>query len=246
MADEKEGRVQEIERSLETLESQVRAQIARTQAGARAVLVIGIIIIAVVFGYMTYVTSKIKELATPETLAQMAEDQIMSRVEEYVQTLETTLTGDAEKVVATVREKAIDQIPEIRERVEGYAESLIDQYVDQLEGKIEEVVGEVIEMKRAALDPLIAEAAKPGNDEKIAEEFTDGLRILIEPKLAEVTRDFDQSMTLLEKKLDRLQQPGARLMPEELVEKEAITSILIFINDSIKSGVPAVEGLITG
>ncbi len=59
MVEEREGRVQEIEGSVGTLESQMRAQIARAQSGGRAVLVIGIIVIAIIFGYLTWLSSQI-------------------------------------------------------------------------------------------------------------------------------------------------------------------------------------------
>ncbi len=67
MADATDARVQEVERSVESLESQVRAQIARTKAGARAILIIGIIIIIATFVYMF----KMSKLASVTSLANL-------------------------------------------------------------------------------------------------------------------------------------------------------------------------------
>ena len=236
MVEEMEGRVQEVERSVETLESQLRAQIARTQAGTRAVLVIGIIVIAIIFAYMTWLTTKFKDVADPVGLAEILELKVSNEVPAAMQKLEETLTSQAAEHVAALREQVVGQIPVLREKAEELAGSALDSFADRLDEEVDDIVGEVIEMKRVELDPLIAAASVEGNAEKIAAAFEEGMEVLVGQKLDEVLLNFERSMIILDMRLDRLSRPIAQLTPEEMLEKEAIQTILVFIDDAVKTG----------
>lgn len=235
MAEEIEGRVQEIEKSVETLESQMRAQIARTQSGARAILVIGIIIVAIIFIYMTWLTNRFSEYADPVELAGMVEAEVSGRIPEVMTNLETTLTKSAPDNVKYVLDDLLSKLPALRERAEEAVLQLVDQFGDQLDQKVDEIVAEMLEAKKTELDPLIEAAATKGDVVELEKAFRESLETMIGPKMDEVLREYYAHMTALERHLDRLMLPDSKLTPEEKLQKELITVILIFIDDAIKA-----------
>ena len=79
MAEELDGKLQEVERSLTTLESQLREQVSRTQSGTRTLLIVGIILIAIIFTYLTILTVKIKPYVEPKVLAQVLQGTVGDR-----------------------------------------------------------------------------------------------------------------------------------------------------------------------
>ena len=235
MADGTEARVQEVERSVESLESQVRAQIARTKAGARAVLIIGIIIIIATVVYMTIITNVARKVFEPKGLVDMAEVRIQEEIPGFVETLGESLISQADSNVASMREQVVAQIPVLVERAEGLAGDAIDRLADELEAKVGDVVSEVLEMKKVELDPLINAASVPGNDEMLRVAFQEGMEVIVGQKLDEVMLKFDRTMRHLDWRLDMLNQPVAKLTPDQMLRKEAIATILTFIDDAVKT-----------
>ncbi len=131
MADELEGRVEEIEKSVENIESQLRAQTARTQSGSRLVLVIGIILVIVSIIYFAWLSSQIKTLAEPAELADsvMAITQAQGKVEEFTGLIEDYLTEMAPELVTRLREEALPQVPTLMQWLEARLTSQAPEHV---------------------------------------------------------------------------------------------------------------------
>ncbi len=247
MADDTEARVQEVERSVESLESQVRAQIARTKAGARAVLIIGIIIIIAIFIYMSWISKKAGEVFEPIGLVDMMEVRVQAELPAAVQKLEVSLKSQAGEHVAALRKQVVAQIPVLAQKAEELAVDAIDRLADELEAKVGDVVSEVLEMKKVERDPLINAASVPGNDEKLRVAFQEGMEVLVGQKLDEVLQRFESTMLALNWRLDMLNQPVAKLTPEQMLQQEAIATILTFIDTAVKTGSlgEAAEGVLS-
>jgi len=234
MAEELGGRVQEIEKSVDGLESQMRAQIARTQSGTRAVLVIGIIIIAIIFIYMTWLSAKVKDLTDPSDLAMMIEVKISEEIPEVLDELEKSLTGSASSNVEYILDDLLERLPLLREQAEEAVGKLVDQFAADLDQKVDDIVAEMLKMKKMELDPLIEAAAAKGETEALEAAFKESLEASIGDRMDEALRDYNAHMTAIERRLDRLMLPDAKLTSEERLEKEVIAAILIFIDDAVK------------
>ena len=235
MAEEREDSVQEIESSLDALESQLRAQIARARAGGRAMLVIGIIVIAIIFGYMTWLTKMVRDVADPVGLLDIAEAKVVEHKEEALKNLEAALIEKAPEYVALATERIESAIPLLREQARKAATAAIDLLADELEAKIDGVVAEVIAMHEEELRPLIETAAAEGGAEKLEEAFEESMEILIGKKLDEVLLQFDRALMIVDLELDRLDKPLEDLSLEQVMLKEMVTTILYAINDIVSS-----------
>ena len=174
MAEELDGRVEEIERSVETLESQMRAQIARTQFGTRVMLVVGIVAIVFSIIYMAIITSRIRKFIVPDELAGtvIAITQVRTRVQDLMSMVEQDLIDKAPRHVAALRDKAIPQVPDLISKGEEllvdqapeYVAKLLDEAIEQMPALRERAETGVLDAVDVFAAQLDAEA-----DEKIGE-----------------------------------------------------------------------------
>jgi len=233
MGEASDKRLSEIEKTVESLESRIRTQIARTQSGARAVLVIGIILIAAVFIVLTWRTAQFREYADPKVLASMLLATAEPRVDDAIDSLETALTDSAESNVDYVLNDLLERLPALRVRAENAVAGLVDQFADRLDEKVDEIVAEMLEQKKAELDPLIEAAAEEGQAEALAEAFRESLEETLGPRLDEALVEYDATLRAVDERLDMLLQPDEKLTAEQRLEKEIIAAILVFIDDAV-------------
>jgi len=233
MGEESDKRLPEIEKTVESLESRIRAQIARTQSGARAVLVIGIILIAIVFIYLTWLTAEYRKYSDPQVLAETTLALVQPTVDNMIDNLEDNLEKSAEDNVDYVLNQLLERLPSLRMRAETAVADLVDQFADRLDEKVDEIVAEMLEQKKAELDPLIEAAAEEGQAEALAEAFRESLEETLGPKLDEVLVEYDAALRAVDERLDMLLQPDEKLTAEQRLEKEIIAAILVFIDDAV-------------
>ena len=233
MADEKAGSVQELERSVETLESQMREQIARTRAGATTSLIVGIIIVAIIgIIYFTY-GGGIKEAMEPdylvEALSGMADEPLM----DLVDGLEGTLKKDAPANVTQLRGELMKQVPGLRKQIEDVAVAKIDEAATTLDKKADEIVDEILAAQKKELTELIEVAVQKQSAEPLEKAFRKSLEDLIGREMDDMLKKFHREMGAIEIKLDRLLRPVDQLGDEEKFERQCIEKMLIYIDDIV-------------
>jgi hypothetical protein len=229
MAEELDGRLKEMEKSLEALESQVREQTLRTQSGTRTVLVVGIIIIAVLFVWLGYVAMRLRAELQPKQAAETVAAMFTNRLP----ALKDALIEHAPDVVANARQMAVSDIPVAREWAEKKSLALVDVFGDKLEDKVNETVGKIVETHRAELQPLIEAAATPGNAAKLQEIFRTSMEDMFGQQLDEVLQNFNASMTGVEHRLDRYKLPDAQLSPDEQLEKTVLSGMMSVLDQAV-------------
>jgi len=230
MAEELDGRLKEMERSLETLESQVREQTLRTQSGTRTALVVGIIVIAVLLIWLAFVAVKVKEELEPKQAAETVAAMFTNRIPR----LKDALIEHAPDVVANARQMVVSDIPVARKWAEKKSLALLDVFGDRLEDKVNEMVGKIVEAHRAELQPLIEAAANADNAAKLQEIFRTSMEDLFGQELDEVLQDFNASMTGIGHRLDRYKLPDAQLSPDEQLEKTVLIGIMSVLDQAIQ------------
>lgn len=228
MADQ-EARIQEAEKAASDLETRLRELIAVTDAGRRTTLVVGIILVVIIFSYMTWLTMRIKEYTDPKVLAETIDAVV---AQPAVKELETTLKAEAPEIIRGLREEAVRYIPELRVAAETKILSFVDQMSEKLEAKADEILVDAIKKHKQDLAPLIQAAAVPGGAAKLEAAFRDSLEDLIGAKMDEVIGEFNKAMLMVEAKLDRwANTPEDKLLPEELLEKRLVQEVLNFLDD---------------
>ncbi len=233
MGEEKTGSVQEMERSVETLESQVREQIARARAAATTVLVVGIIVVAVILIILFTYSGPMKEAMEPGNIVDSVQGLAQDRIPELVTQVEGQLAEDAPQHVAAVRREMMNRLPQVRMQIEQAADQQIEKYSNELETRVESVIDDVIAMHKKELSDIIDAAVASDDPEPLRVAFRDSMEELIGTKLDEVLPDYEKNIRLVKYRVERLSQPEERLSPDEKFEKECVQRMLIYIDDFV-------------
>ncbi len=222
-------RLSQMEKSLAALESQVREQTLRTQSGTRVSLVVGIIVIAALFVWLSFIAWKIKEEMRPEQAAETVAAMFTNRIP----ALKDALIEHAPEVVANARQMAVSDIPVAREWAEKKSLALVDDFAQKLEDKADEMVGKIVEAHRTEIQPLIEAAANAGDAAKLQETFRKSMEELFGRELDDVLKDFNSSMTGIEHRLDRYKLPDSQLNPDERLEKTALIAVMSLVEQAV-------------
>ncbi|MGY8675171.1 MAG: hypothetical protein ACKVHO_21560 [Verrucomicrobiia bacterium] len=196
-------------RSAVMLEEFLEDEILKTQAGVRRTRIVGVIMVAAVVGYMTWITTGLTEFLVPKTAAGMTTDFVSAQVASKTDLLADAIKEEVPKLVRSLPDYALGQIPQYRETFEDNVVGNLDfhaqttsKHLDNLlkaffkgnepeikqflEATEEEPIGEIFkeEVLAAILDYL---RSVPPNGEPITEKFDKSLLVL---KQAETKLDY--------------------------------------------------------
>jgi hypothetical protein len=234
MAGEQTVQVQEVERSASRLESELREQIGRMQASSRTALAVGIILIIVIFVYLTYLTSALKKEMQPDVLVETIESYATA---EGLPRLQQAFIEQAPQVAQALRQQAMSWVPVLRQTVENQAMQLTDSLIDRLDASADEVIEKFLADQKTELKPLIDRASEPDAALELEKEFTESLEEIVGQKMDDLLVQYDRGMMFVDSRLSRFQRPTAELTPEEQFEKECVVRLMGFINEASKQAV---------
>jgi len=228
MANEMEDRIRQVEQAVAALEAQMRRQLARAQRGRWLALAGGVLVIAIVFVYVSVLTAKINKEVNPESLALL----LSQRAEEQLPDIEAALTAQAPKAISELRAGMLSHLAPLRQTAEARTLGLVDTFIARLDAKVDEMVGEMLATHKEQLQSVIDVVTVPGMDAKLQEEFRTDLEELVGVKMDETFAQFDEAMTNVEQRLDRLALPDAQLTNEERLHKQAIIAVTTMLNEA--------------
>jgi len=132
MADAQESRLDEMERSLGAIQTDMREQIARTRVNTRVVLIVGLIVVVIVIAYMSWLFGKMKDFADPRGLA----DDIMriasEKAPDLAKQLGESLKKNAVENVKKMEEMALRNLPDLRAKAIALAKEQLTKNAPQL------------------------------------------------------------------------------------------------------------------
>jgi len=236
MADK--AKVQDLERSVETLESQMREQIARTRAGATTTLVVGIILLAVLVIVMfSYVNiGEIERAMKPANMIDsvVGLTDVEQKIDSALATAKENLKSDAPKYVAQVRERVVGQIPEAGKRVRALLDGYIDKMADTLKGEATKIMDELYAEHKKELGDFVAALVQKENVEAVEKSLEDALEGLIGPAVDEHMKQFNRSMDEYEAGVKRLIAAKKPLRADEEFYSELAVRLLIGMDNFLQ------------
>jgi hypothetical protein len=231
MAEEFDRRLDEMEKSLAALESQVREQTLRLQSGTRITMVVGGLFIIALFAWLSFIAVKIRDEMKPDKAAETVAAMFTNRIP----ALKDALIEHAPDVVGNGLQMVVSDIPVAREWAERKSLDLVDAFGQKLEDRANEMIGKIAEAHRAELRPLIEAAANAGDAAKLQETFRESMEDLFGQQLDEVLKDFNASMTGIEHRLDRYKLPDSQLTPDEQLQKTAVIAVMSLVEQAIQN-----------
>jgi len=230
MAEDK-AKVQDLERSVETLESQMREQIARTRAGATTTLVVGIIMLAVLVIVMfSYVNiGEIERAMEPRNMIDsvVGLTDIEQKIDSALATAKEQLKNDAPKYVAQVRERVVAQIPEAGARAQAAMDGYIDKMAGTLKVEATKVMDELYAEHKKELGDFVAALVQKDNVAEVEKSFRNSLEGLIGPSVDEHLKQFNRRMDEYEAGVKRLIDAKRPLRDDNEFYSELAVRLLI-------------------
>lgn len=237
MAEDK-AQLQELERSVETLESRMREQIARTRAGGTTTLVVGIILLAaLVITMFTYVSiGEIKEAMKPKSMVEAAVGltDIEAKIDAALETAEEELKAKAPEAMVQVREKLMEGIPAVRQRLEEAADEYIAKMSADLDRQATRIMDELFTMHKQELGDFVGAVAQKGNTAAVEKALKDALEGLIGPALDENMKEFNLYMDDYERQVKGLLAARKPLREDREFWCEAAVRMLIGMDEFLK------------
>ncbi len=234
-------------RQIGDLEKRLEAQIARAKSAQTVSVIIGAVLVAVMIGYFTWMSGMVKEALKPKEAAQMASQQIVTRVKELRPDLEKAARENAPLLVDNLVDELINnQIPAGRKALEKEIKTQSSAQVAKL---IERIYAEFDNILETHAEQ-VREMAKLLQTSEGREEFETQMYARIKEAVTdeEITRNLDSygnALDEIDATLGRIIVPGAELTPAErnTLELLAVVRELAGRSKFDLKTLPAIEGL---
>ncbi len=231
----------EFDQKIELLSREISDAKAKVNTALRSTVIFYLIIIIGVTVYTLYLGSKIREMATPQTVATM----IGSTIKEQMPEVQRQLVQQAKTQAPILAKQTIDAGEKMLPEIEILAKTKIDAGVTMLvDHTVNKAMPVVLEHVKEKFDEISKHKALV-SDKKMAETIAD---ILSEEVAGELDKVFNASfynaLNNLQKDIDAIAQkaPG-KLTQRELAEKRVIIYWLYLVENAEPGASPLAEVL---
>jgi len=231
----------EFDNKIQQLGKEIADARFKVDTALRSTVIFYIIIIVGVTFYTLYLSSKIQQLATPQTVATM----IGSAVKEQMPKIQQQLVQQAKLQAPILAKKTIDS-----------GEKLLPQAEMLIKSKIDAGVASIVDHTFNAAMPVLVERIKGNFDEiskhknlitdkKTSEAIADLLSVQIASELDKVIDSaFYNELTKFQKDIDAIAQKApSKITQRELAEKRVIIYWLYLVEKAEPGESPLVEVL---
>ncbi len=169
MADAQENRMDEMERSLGAIQTEMREQIARTRVNTRVLLIVGLVVVIILCFYLSYLIRELKSKASPEAMADILVKYASDHATAFSVQIEDSLKKAAPTYVKAGEQFALEQIPDLRKQAVASAKTyfaenapkwrtmLIDQGKAYIKDNAEQIRVRLSDAGKQYLDTLLAQ-----------------------------------------------------------------------------------------
>jgi multidrug efflux pump subunit AcrB len=198
--------------ALVQLAAQMREDIAGVRRARTAAIVVFVLLIALVFGYMTWLNGMVTRYSDEQMLAQVAVNEATKAVtsEESQRKIERLALEGAPRLVNMAADRIEQQIPKASE----YAVDVVDEAIAAVFGQFEESLERLdtsLNDRQVDIDKRLGELLEEmENTEALATVLKEELRTNHADLLDEISTTFDEKLTMIDRELKAilLQNPA--------------------------------------
>jgi len=215
-----------LERQIDAVQSHVSALGKKANKGATTMGVVGVVLLGLLLTYFLYGKSEISQLIEPEFLVPLIEEQVKQKaLPQLSSAAEKFVDDNAEDLIGKLNQQAIAFVPELRERIETYADEKSDEMLEKSTQITKEKFTKILRENKPALKKVFLELS---TSEELSQASLDGLVKLIEAEVQADLKDDAQiilrGLKMLSTKLQKLHNKSG-LNPEEGLEREMILNL---------------------
>ncbi len=206
----------------------VRAELEKEKKNTRNTYLISVVLVIIVLGYTTWLSSQITKILHPEELALTTSGLVIDAVPKVGQDLERTLVDGAPGIARSVTDEILDTLPSFRMYLEEQFTPIVDQVAHEM------TFAAVAKLKEEVKNAKFEERAPSELARALVEEFQKTIEFALDEPNAEgeTPRDrIDRALATLEK-IDaelKMLERGGNLPPDRAKERELIMGWLEFL-----------------
>ena len=204
---------------LEAIEEKAAIQLKKSKSSLRNTIIIYLLIIVFVVGYSSYVITKFKNLATPDTIAEL----LMLKTEEALPSINKYLNDNSQILADSFATQTVDytraMIPSIGLLAQGQLNVLVDQINNEFNQKYLPIIDEYFKEHKSEIIKNINTLS----DEKSAKLLANHLMELVDFGVLNIGAEFNASVTEFKNEINHLAYTkNSNLTKKELAHKRAI------------------------
>jgi len=234
--------------SLRLLEDKLDRAISRARTTQMITLVVGVLLIILLLAYFLWMSAKVREAATPESLAETAVGLSVTRVESLSDNADAFVKQDAPLLIRSFMKDASERhIPEMRRQLETEIKRRSTESLDKYEKEVYTGVDQFLQQYSTHMKDLAAQLKTPEG----TQAFEDSLVALMEESIAneQIQADilaYGVALQQIDDLLDRVANNEADLTEEEKALQYLVAVIRETMNRSELNKVNLRESLNVG
>lgn len=151
----------------------LEAEIKNNETSAKRWLIGGLILLAFICSYLTWMHVSIRKLMVPETIAGIVFENTRQAMPQLLENVKKELIGRAPSAVAEAGERIISSIPEVRGLAEKKTIAFLDQEMENIRGQVSKYFREVLLDNKDIIQENLVKMQDPESGSKaVAEELT--------------------------------------------------------------------------
>jgi hypothetical protein len=209
----------DTEKRLDILEEKLTIQLKKSKSSFRNTVIVYVLIIIFVIGYTSYVTSKFKDLATPETIAEL----LMLKTEETLPTINQYLIDNSQPLADSFANQTVDytraMIPSLGLLVQAQLDLFVGQINNEFNTKYMPVIDEYFKENKDS----IVQNINTLSNEQSAELLAKALMEQVDFGVLNISNEFNTAMIKFKQQVNYLAYTrNNKLTKKELAHKRAI------------------------
>jgi hypothetical protein len=209
----------DTDKKLNIIENKLAIQLKKSKSSFRNTIIIYLLIIIFVIVYSTYVTSRFKDLATPDTVAEL----LMFKTEEALPIINQYLLENSQPLADSFATQTVDytraMIPSLGLLVQGQLDLFAAQINNEFNTKYLPVIDEYFKENKDS----IVQNINTLSDEQSAELLAKALMEQVDFGVLNISNEFNTAMIKFKQQVNYLAYTrNSKLTKKELAHKRAI------------------------
>ena len=209
----------DIDIKLNIIEEKLAAQLKKSKFSLKITAILYLIIVIFVIAYSSYVTSKFKALATPDTIAEL----LILKAEQSIPVITDYLKDNSHALADSFANQTVDyarsMIPSLGLLIQGNIDVFITRINDEFSSKYLPIIDEYFKLNKTSILQHIKTLSNEDAAKALAEELMERVNFGV----LSTGSEFNTAMVEFKQELDHLAStPNDKLTRKELAHKRAI------------------------
>lgn len=213
--------------SIDQFERKLDEALTQVEGAKRNTIIIFVVLIAIVGGYMFWLSGQVKMMTDQKALSDIAINQVNTMIPQVRAEIANTLKAEAPKMLEEAVKEIVNQIPEARKYAEKWVQDQVNAQADRIEKEVDQQVQMALSQHKGEFGMLLRDLKTDEGRRMFENALFDAMgEMFQDPQMQADLESYGLFLVRVHKKLERLfTVPAEQLSPAERLEKELIQTI---------------------